>query len=177
MHQRTLVLIKPDAMQRNLAGEIISRLERVGLTITDCRMVTPDRDFAEKHYPVTDDWFVSVGNRTIADCEKYSVDVKEAMGTTDPKEIGQLIHKWNVDFFTGQKIMAIVFEGVHAVEVARKLAGATLPLLAAPGTIRGDYSSSSALSENSKKRTIQNLVHTSGDPEEAEREIELWFGD
>lgn len=175
MIQKTLVLIKPDAMERGLAGEIISRMERVRLKIIDNKLVIPNKEFAEKHYPVTEQWYTTVGNRTLDDCKKYGVDPKKAMGTEIALEIGKLIHKWNVEFFTGKKIMALLFEGVNAIEVARKIAGSTIPVMAAPGTIRGDFASGSALSENSQNHTIYNLVHTSGSPEEAEREIKLWF--
>lgn len=175
MNQKTLILIKPDAMQRRLAGEIISRFERVGLKIVNIKFVKPTREFAEKHYPITKEWYLKVGNNTINDCKKYGLDVKETMGSEDPLVMGKLIHQWNVEFFTDADVIALIFEGAHAIEVARKLAGATIPVLAAPGTIRGDFSNVSALSENSHKRTIQNLVHTSGDEEEAKREIKLWF--
>ena len=177
MIQKTLVLVKPDAMERGLAGEIISRMERVGLKIVACKLVQADHELAEKHYPVTDEWYSKVGNNSIGDCEKYGFEAKEVMGTKDPIEMGKMIHLWNVDQFTGKDIMALIFEGVHAIEAARKLAGATVPLMAAPGTIRGDLTSVSALSENSEKKTIRNLVHTSGDVDEAKREISLWFGE
>lgn len=176
MIQKTLVLIKPDAMQRNLAGEIIARIERVGLKIVDCKMVQADKELTKTHYPVTDEWLNKVGNNTISDCEKYGIDVKEAMGTDDPIEIGNLVHDWNEEYLLSSPVIALVFEGPHAVEVVRKLCGPTLPLLAAPGTIRGDYSSASAISENIAKKPIRNLIHASGDPSEAEREIKLWFG-
>lgn len=177
MIQRTLVLVKPDGMKRGLAGEIISRMERIGLKIVKAKLAIPDREFALKHYPVTEEWLTTAGNRTISDCEKYGVDVKEAMGTDSAEEIGKLLHSWNVEFFTDQEILALVFEGINAIEAARKLAGSTMPLSAAPGTIRGDYATGSALSENTQKRTIYNLVHTSGSEDEAKREISLWFED
>lgn len=174
--EKTMVLIKPDAMERGLAGEILSRFERVMLKIVDAKLVVPDQQLAEKHYPVTEEWLVNVGGRTKADCEKYGLDVKETMGTDDPKKIGELVHQWNVDLFLGKPILAFVLEGPHAVEVARKICGNTIPLAAAPGTIRGDFSSVSAIFENGQKSTIRNLVHASGDVEEAKREIGLWFG-
>lgn len=176
LNQQTLVLCKPDAVARGLVGEIISRLEKVGLKLVRAKLVKPNKTFVEKHYPVTEEWLNKVGNNTLADCEKYCFDVVEVMGSKDPVELGHKIHQWNVEFFTDQLVMAMVWEGVHAVEVARKLAGATVPVLATPGTVRGDYSNSSALSENGFGRTIQNLMHTSGDPNEAKREIDLWFG-
>lgn len=176
MIQKTLVLIKPDAIARNLVGEIIARFERVGLKIIDCKMVQADQRKASTHYPVTDEWLDKVGSNTISDCEKYGFSVKETMGTDDPIEIGKKIHQWNLEFILSAPVLAIVFEGIHSVEVVRKLCGPTLPLLAPPGTIRGDYSSASAISENIQQMPIRNLIHASGTQEEAEREIELWFG-
>lgn len=177
MIQKTLVLVKPDAMERGLSGEIITRMERVGLKIINCKLVKVTAQLAESHYPVTEDWLNKVGNNTLSDCEKYGFDVVETMGTKDAIEIGKLVHSWNTSFLMKSPVLALVFEGIHAVEVARKLAGTTLPLLADPGTIRGDFSSNSAISENAQKQTIRNLVHTSGSEDEAKREIQLWFGD
>lgn len=175
LKQKTLVLIKPDAMDRNLAGEIIARLQRVGLRIVDCKIVQADEKLAAAHYPVTDEWREKVGNNTLSDCEKYGFDPVEMMGTADAKEIGKMIHGFNQELLLSGKVMALVFEGKHAIEVTRKLVGSTTCVLAAPGTIRGDYSNDSALIASLEKRPISNLVHASGDPEEAEREIKLWF--
>lgn len=176
MIQKTLVLIKPDAMERGLAGEILARFERVGLRVVNSKLVQVSEELADKHYPVTDEWLKKVGGNTISDCEKYGISVKETMGTEDPIEIGKLVHSWNKTFLTSSPVLALVLRGVHAIEVVRKLCGSTVPLLASPGTIRGDYSSNSAISENAKKQTIRNLVHSSGSEEEAKREISLWFG-
>jgi nucleoside-diphosphate kinase len=175
INQQCLVLIKPDAMQRNLVGEIIARFERTGLKLVNCKIVQVTKELAEAHYPVTDEWLNKVGNNTLNDCEKYGVDVKKTLGTDEAIEIGKLVHSWNVNFLISSPIMAIIFEGVHAVEAIRKICGPTLPLLAPAGTIRGDFSTSSALSSNMHKQPILNLVHASGDIEEAKREIELWF--
>lgn len=175
MTQKTLVLIKPDGMSRGLVGEIISRFERVGLQIVKAQLISAGEELARAHYPTTPEWLEKVGNNTISDCQKYGIDVKEAMGTDVPTEIGNLVHEWNVKYILSAPILALVFEGVHAVEVVRKLCGPTLPLLAPPGTIRGDFSSHSAISENIENKPIRNLIHASGTPEEAEREIELWF--
>lgn len=176
MTQKTLVIIKPDGVERGLVGEIISRLERVGLKLIKAELVHASKELAQKHYPTTPEWLVKVGNNTISDCEKYGVDAKEAMGTNVPSEIGELVHKWNMEYISSGPVFPMVWEGIHAVEVVRKLCGPTLPLLAAPGTIRGDLSSNSAISENIEHKPIRNLIHASGTVEEAEREIELWFG-
>lgn len=176
MVQRTLVLIKPDARTRGLSGEIIKRIENVGLQIVKAAVRNVDEELADNHYPVTDEWLNKVGNNTISDCEKYGVDVVKTMGSDDPIEIGKKVHDWNVQYLMSAPILALVFEGAHAVEIVRKLCGPTLPLMAAPGTIRGDYSSASALSENAIQSPIRNLVHASGSVDEADREITLWFG-
>lgn len=175
MKQKTLVLIKPDAMERNLAGEIIARFERVSLKLVDCKMLKASDEVATAHYPVTDEWLTKVGNNTLSDCKKFGIDVIKTMGTDDPIKIGKKVHQWNKEYIMSGPIMAIVFEGIHAIEVVRKLCGPTLPLIAPPGTIRGDYSSASAISENAEGKAIRNLIHASGTEDEAKREIELWF--
>lgn len=177
MIQKTLVLIKPDAMERKLAGEIISRFERVGLKMVDCKLVQADKKLASLHYPVTNEWLNKVGNNTLSDSKKYGVSAKEIFGTENAMDIGKMVHEWNMVFISSEPVLAMVWEGTHAIEVVRKLCGPTLPLLAPPGTIRGDFSSASALSENALKMPIRNLIHSSGTKEEAKREIKLWFGE
>lgn len=173
--EKTLVLIKPDGVQRGLIGEIIRRFERRGLKIIGLKMVYPNREFAEKHYPVTEEWYGKVGKNTLDDCEKYGIDAEENIGTKEPTEIGKKVHQWNVDLLTSGPVIAMVLEGIHAIESVRKMAGDTVPNLAQVGTIRGDFTGVSALSSNVKKRAIYNLVHTSKNKEEAEIEINLWF--
>ncbi len=175
MIERTLVLIKPDGVKRHLIGEVISRFEKATLKIVGIKMVFVDTEFAKKHYPVTETWYNKVGNNTLDDAKKYGISAKEVMNTEDPIEIGKKVHNWNVNFLISGPIIAMVLEGYHVIETARKIAGTTLPNLAAPGTIRGDLSTHSALSANVNNSAIPNLVHTSGDKEEAEREINLWF--
>lgn len=177
IQQRTLVLLKPDASKRGLIGEVISRFERVGLRIVKAKVfdkVTPEH--AAAHYPVTDEWYQKVGKNTADDCEKYGFSLKEVMGTDDLKEVGKIIHRFNQDFLMSCPILALVLEGNHAIEIVRKLVGHTIPVLSAPGTIRGDLSNESSLVANLDKRTVENLVHASGNSSEAEWEIELWFG-
>lgn len=175
MIEKTLVLLKPDCVVRNLVGEVISRIEKTGLKIVGMKMLHADRDFAQKHYPVTEEWYVKVGKNTLDDSKKYNISAKETIGTEDPVEIGKLVHKWNVDFLTLGPVVAIVLEGTHAIESIRKIAGDTVPIKANPGTIRGDLATASALYSNMKNRAIYNLMHTSKNKEEAEYEINLWF--
>lgn len=173
--EKTLVILKPDALKRSLAGEIILRLERVGLKLVDAKMVKVDEELAKAHYPVTNEWLETVGGKSLGDYEKYGMDPVESIGTKVPKEIGELIHKFNISYLMSGPVLAMVWEGNHAIEVVRKLVGPTVSVLAPAGTIRGDFSTESAIVANAEKRSIENLVHASGSKEEASREIKLWF--
>lgn len=177
MIQRTLVLLKPDAVKRGLVGEILSRFEKTGMKMVAAKLMLATEEIASKHYPNTDEWKQTVGQRTIDDCIKYGIDLEANMGTTDPIKVGEMVKQWNVDFLTSGPVLAVIFEGVNAIERARSLCGETIPVKAAPGTIRGDYSLDSAIAANRRKRTIFNLIHRSGSAEEAQEEIKLWFGD
>lgn len=175
-NEKTLVIVKPDGMKRHLIGEIILRLEKVGLNLVDAKMAQADEERAKAHYPVTEEWLLGVGGKSLGDYEKYGLDPVESLGTKEPKEIGEMIHQFNIKYLMSGKVLAMVWEGNHAIEVVRKLVGSTVSVLAPAGTIRGDFSNESAIVANAEKRSIENLVHASGSKEEADREIELWFG-
>lgn len=174
-HERTLILIKPDGVQRALTGEILGRLERAGLKIVALRMVRAERATLERHYPSNEDWVRTIGGKTKEAFETYGWDVKARMGTDDALEIGRRVRGWLIDFMMTTPIVAAVFEGVHAVSVTRKLVGATLPVFANPGTIRGDFATDAPTVANEAQRPVRNLIHASGTVEEAEQEIGLWF--
>lgn len=176
--ERTLVILKPDALQRGLAGEIITRFERIGLRLIAAKMVTPSKDLAHRHYPVDRREFIEgMGHKSLSNYQEQGIDPKKMLGTEDPHEIGLKIQNWMVDFLTSGPVIALVLEGPHAIEVVRKTAGNTLPVKAEPGTIRGDYSYDSSSLANQEKRPIYNLIHASGDKAEAEFEIKLWFSE
>ena len=177
MVQRSLVLMKPDAVKRGIVGEIMHRFERAGLKIVSVKLVQADDELAGKHYPNTEKWKVIVGQRTIDECVQNGIDLMENMGTMDPLEVGEIVKKWNEEFLKSGPVLAIVFEGVNAVERVRSLVGNTIPLKANAGTIRGDFSLDSALAANRRSRSVFNLIHASGTSEEAEDEIKLWFKD
>lgn len=173
--ERTLIIVKPDGVKRGLIGEVISRFERAGLKVVALKMVWARREQIEGFYPSSVEWFRSVGNKTLSSYKEMGIDAKAELGTDDPVEIGRLVKKWLVDYMTETPIVLMVVEGNHAVEVARKIVGYTLPYKAEPGTIRGDFSVDSPDLANREKRAIRNIVHASDSIEEANREIRYWF--
>ncbi len=146
MIERTLVLIKPDGVQRTLVGRIISKFEDAGLKIVGLKMKWADKEFALKHY--TEDL---------------------------AKRRGQHIRDQMVEFISSGPIVAIALEGVNAIENVRKLTGDTEPKAALPGTIRGDFSHVSFEHADSKKSPVKNIIHASSNKTDAEHEINLWF--
>jgi nucleoside-diphosphate kinase len=169
--QQTLVLIKPDGVVRGNIGEIISRFERIGLKITAMKMILPKSDEADKHYALTEEWMMGVYTKAKT---KYEA-AGEAFPYNDHKEYGKMIKDGLVTFLMGGPIVAMVLEGEQAVALVRKLVGATEPMSADPGTIRGDLSPDSYQLANSQNRPLRNLVHASGTVEEAKNEINIWF--
>jgi nucleoside-diphosphate kinase len=143
--EKTLVLLKPDAVERALAGKIITRIEDAGFKIVGMKMVAADAEMTKKHYS----------------------DVAERHG--------ERIFQQNVDFITSGPVVAIVVEGVKAIENIRKLAGTTEPKASPPGTIRGDYSHMSYGYADENNFVAKNVIHASSDTSDAEREIKLWF--
>lgn len=173
--ERTLVLLKPDAVQRGLTGEILARFEKAGLKIVALKMVSATREFAEQHYPNTPEWIRGMGEKTLQTYADRGIDPLAEIGTDDPVKIGEMVKGWNVDYLTSGPVVAAVLEGLHAIATVRKLCGNTLPFKAEPGTIRGTYSSTSPVIANAVRRAVRNLVHASSTPEEAAHEIAHWF--
>lgn len=148
--ERTLIILKPDAVQRALVGEILTRFERVGLKIIGTKMIKPDYDHYYHHY--------------------------ENIGTMVSRH-GKEIFDITLEMMQQGPVIAFVLEGVSAVEVVRKLVGVTEPKAAAPGTIRGDYAHVNYAQADKKKKGIPNLIHASGDSKEAVEEIAHWFSE
>ena len=148
--QRTLILFKPDAVQRGIVGEILTRFERVGLKIIGTKMIFPNKEHYHKHY--------------------------EGIGKMVTRR-GEKAFDMALEFMTQGPVIAMVLEGVESVELVRKLVGGTEPKAALPGTIRGDYSHMSFGYADEQNVGIPNLIHASGSVEEAKQEIEHWFAD
>lgn len=146
--EQTLILLKPDALQRGIAGEIITRFERVGLKLVASKMQQPDRDHYYHHY--------------------------ETIGQMISRR-GQEAFDVTLEMMQAGPVLAIVLEGIEAVSQVRKMVGTTEPKSAEPGTVRGDYAHVSFAHSNAHGLSIPNLIHASGDPEEAAKEIAHWF--
>jgi nucleoside-diphosphate kinase len=174
--EKTLVLVKPDAVQRGLVGDIISRFEKAGLKLIATKMVKADEDLAHKHYPThRREWVEGMGHKSLDSYKEAGQDPKATFGTDDPHAVGLQLQKWLIDFLVSGPVIALVLEGENAVKQVRDIAGHTIPVKAQKGTIRGDYSDDSAIKANAEKRPLHNLVHASSDKEEADFEINLWF--
>jgi len=169
-------MVKPDGVRKGLTGEIIRRFEQRDLKIVALDMFQPTLQQIDDHYPKDEAWIRRLGQKTLSAYEKYGYDAIEQLGTKDELEIGKMVRKWLMDYMTSAPIVRMVVQGIHAVDVVRKIAGSTMPALADMGTIRGDYSIDSAALANSEKRAVMNLLHASETPEEAKHEIEHWFG-
>ncbi|MGM5481053.1 MAG: nucleoside-diphosphate kinase [Nanobdellota archaeon] len=167
MKEQTLVLLKPDAVQRGLVGEILNRFERCGMKLVAMKMVYASEANALEHYDMDDDWFKKVGER-----------LKEKQGSDkDPLEIGKDVQRQLATYIAHSPIVALVLESHNAVKHVRKLVGETSPEDSIPGTIRGDYSFDTYGLANMSNRPVMNIIHASGTVEEAKREIKVWFND
>lgn len=174
--EKTYVMIKPDGVKKGLIGEIIRRFEQRDLKVVALEMFQPTKEQIDNHYPKDEAWRKRLGEKTLGTYAKYGVDPLAALGTADPLKLGDMVRGWLVDYMTSAPLVRMVIEGVHAVDMVRKICGATLPYLADMGTIRGDFSADSPAVANTEKRAVMNLVHASETPEEAKHEIEHWFG-
>jgi nucleoside-diphosphate kinase len=170
MMEQTLVLLKPDAVQRGIIGEIITRFERCGLKIIAMKMVYPDKELAGAHYADDEAWLVSVGEKTLSSYAKKGLPLPRTA-----LEHGKLVRQQLISFITMSPIVALVLEGANAVAHVRKVVGTTAPSDAPAGTIRGDYSFETYQLADLLGRPIQNLIHASGAADEAKREIAIWF--
>ncbi len=175
--EKTFLMVKPDGVRKGLIGEIIKRLEQRDMKIVALEMFQSTKDQIDAHYPKDEKWITRLGEKTLSTYKKYEIDPIKELGTDKKEEIGFLVRNWLVDYMTSAPMVRMIVQGVHAVDMVRKIAGATMPYQADMGTIRGDFSNDSPTIANSEKRAIMNLVHASETTEEAEHEINFWFGE
>jgi nucleoside-diphosphate kinase len=148
--ERTLIIFKPDAVQRGIVGEIFSRFEKAGLKLVGAKLIKPNYDQFYHHYE-------NIG-KVISRRGKEVFDMTLSMMESGP-------------------VLAMVLEGIEAAALVRKMVGSTEPKSALPGTIRGDYSHMSYAHADTNKVGIPNLIHASGDAAEAKEEIAHWFSE
>lgn len=173
--QRTLVLVKPDGVMRGLTGEVVSRIEQRGLKVIALKMVQVERAHLEKHFPTDPEWVKGLGNKGLKTFAEYKLDPVKQMGSDDPATIGAMVKESLFAYMSSGPIAAMVVEGIHAIDMVRKIAGATLPVFADIGSVRGDYSVDSPAVANVEGRAIKNIMHASENEAEAVNEIGLWF--
>ena len=174
--EKTFLMIKPDGVRKGLIGEIIKRIEQRDLKIVALEMFEPTKEAIDNHYPKTKEWIERLGNKTLTTYQKYNYDAEKELGTKDPMEIGYMVRGWLISFMISAPMVKMIVQGIHAIDMVRKIVGPTMPYQAEMGTIRGDYSVDSPALANKEKRAVMNLVHASETPEEAAHEIEFWFG-
>ncbi|MBI2645175.1 nucleoside-diphosphate kinase [Candidatus Uhrbacteria bacterium] len=165
MMEQTLVVVKPDGVKRNLIGKIISYYEAGGLKVKTLKMLTVSEALIDKHYPEMDDYLVSLGKKSEKAGDK--IDDYRAQGL----KIVQGLKK----YITSGPVVKMILEGEDAIKQVRAITGYTDPKSAEKGTIRGDMGEDSILEANRENRPVKNLIHASGNSEEAATEITLWF--
>jgi len=168
--EKTLIAIKPESIQRQLIGEFINKFEKRGLKLVGCKLVSPNRQQVETHYPDDEAWYVSSGTKTFENYKSRGIDPK--MG---PVDLAKRTRARLIEHLVDRPLLLMVWEGPHAVALGRKTAGATNPLAADIGSIRGAYSAESYALADDIERAIHTLVHASGSVDEAKGEIAIWF--
>jgi len=169
--EKTLVIVKPDGVQRSLIGEVIKRYEQCGLKLVALKMMIPSEELALAHYSTDPEWAFKTGTKAIEAAKVRGED----LGTDDPILYAEGIRTTLKSFLSSGPVVVMVWQGMNAVGVIRKITGSTEPLSSNPGTIRGDYTIDSYSAANADVRSVRNIIHSSGSVEEAKTEINVWF--
>lgn len=170
--ERTLVILKPDAVQRGLIGEVIKRFENTGLKLVAMKLVNATEAQLWEHYNKDDEWFLKKGTRTIEERTAMGMPIeKEAI------EYGKDIIRALVTFMSCGPVVPMIWEGNQAVGIVKKIVGSTEPLSSDSGTLRGDYTLDSYELASLDSRAVRNLVHCSDPLSDAVREIPIWFSE
>jgi nucleoside-diphosphate kinase len=172
-NERTLVVIKPDGVQRSLIGEIVKRLERSGLKLIGLKFIVPSAEFIEEHYTLDKNWLRNVGIKSIEGLKEKGITPK----TEDPEEAGRKVLDTLKKYMISGPVVVMAWQGANAVKIVRKIVGSTEPLSSDVGTIRGDFVLDSYNFADADGRSVRNLVHASGSVDEADMEINHWFKD
>ncbi len=177
-YERTLIIFKPDAVRRRLIGRVFSRFEDAGLDLLACKVFNPaSPELIAAHYKSTPEWLRGVGEKTLKSYRDLGKDIIRGFGTDEPEKIGLIVKNRLLTYMTSGPVVAAVLGGNLAIRKVRALVGYTIPAEAAAGTVRGDFSSDSPDLATAEGRSVENLIHASGAPDEAAEEIMLWFGE
>ena len=169
--EQTLVIVKPDGVQKGLIGEVIKRYEQCGLKLVGVKMTIPTKEITLKHYSIDPDWAIKTGTKTF---ESYKSKGLPLPGK-DPVEFAEGIRRKLTEFMSSGPVVSMVWQGMGAVAIVRKITGSTEPLASLPGTIRGDYTIDSYTAADTDSRAVRNIIHSSGSVDEANKEIAIWF--
>lgn len=169
--QKTLVIVKPDGVQRSLIGETIKRYEQCGLKLVALKMMIPTKELALEHYSTDPEWAMKTGTKSL----EAAAARGEKLWTSDPVEYAEGIRNTLKSFLSSGPVVLMIWQGMNAVGVVRKITGSTEPLNSVPGTIRGDYTIDSYAAADIDKRSVRNIIHSSGSVDEAKLEIDVWF--
>ncbi len=169
--ERTLVLIKPDVLQRQIVGEILSRFERKGIKITAMKMLNATKEQVGDHYEGKEEYLIESGEKA----KKGAIARGEDVSNWNSLEKGKQIRQRNINYLTCGPIIAIVFEGFGVISQVRKILGSTSPAEGDIGTIRNDYSLDTYALADFIDRSTMTMLHASDSVENAEREIKIWF--
>ncbi len=169
--QKTLVIFKPDVVQRQIVGEIMQRFERKGYKLVAMKMTYPTQEQVGLHYIDSEDYLTDVGGKALRAKEERGEDI----GDLTPYKMGLQIREWNIDYLTTGPVVAMVWEGFDVINGIRKLIGSTNPASADIGTIRADFTPDGFVLADSQGRTTRTMLHASDSVTSAEREIPLWF--
>lgn len=171
IQEKTLVLFKPDVLQRQIVGELLTRFERKGYKIVAMKITQASKEKAGIHYEAEDSYLKGVGEKSIKSAEEKGEDTSKM----DAMEIGTRIRQWNMDYLACGPVVAMVLQGPDIISMVRKIVGSTNPQAADLGTIRGDYSPDSYTLSDMQGRTTRTIIHASDSIESSDREIPLWF--
>jgi len=169
--ERTLILMKPDVLQRQIVGEILSRFERKGFKLVAVKMLNATKAQVGEHYTADEQYLIETGEKAKKGAEMRGQDVTN----WNSLEWGKIIRERNIAYLTCGPILAVVLEGPGVVSGVRKVLGSTSPADGDVGTIRADYSFDSYALADVVARSTRTMLHASDSPENAQREIKIWF--
>jgi nucleoside-diphosphate kinase len=169
--EKTLIVIKPDGVQRSLIGEVIKRIERSGLKLVALKFIVPSAEFIEEHYTLDKNWLTNVGVKSIEGLKEKGI----VPDTEDPQVAGRKVLDSLKKYMVSGPVVVMTWQGANAVRVVRKIVGGTEPLSSDVGTIRGDFVLDSYNFADKDNRAVRNLIHASGSVDEANMEIAHWF--